>query len=402
MQYVVLKALRMRRMLLNAFHVDKNKERCCKRRTPWCCLCLFIFVLHLLFLLYRSVPYFYVYDYLQIGRGFFMKRSRLGHRIAQLCGTEVSPWLDYTFSDGCNAPPVFVVGCGHSGTTLLRRLIGQHPEVYDVRRETRLFHLSPCQAEIKMAKIRLRCSQQGKQRWIEKTPSHIRSIPRMFDQVSNARIISLVRDGRDVALSIKRRMTPVLCDASEEADEKVFSFVKEATELGRTCEEHVFVDRGIRRWVESNTAFLAFLEKREWEVPSFRESGLENRNLLRQITNQLSLLRYEDLVHNPNETVTEIVEFLWREEDGGDKISLSRKTAQAMISSASSAVNMFVYASDEEWNETNHQETREWEASQPIKVWKAGVWKEDLSQREIELFNNYKGAKELLQKFGYK
>lgn len=45
---------------------------------------------------------------------------------------------------------------------------------------------------------------QGKDRWIEKTPDHVWHLHRLAEAFENAKFIHLVRDGRDVALSIRR------------------------------------------------------------------------------------------------------------------------------------------------------------------------------------------------------
>lgn len=46
--------------------------------------------------------------------------------------------------------------------------------------------------------------EQGKDRWIEKTPDHVWHVHRLAEAFENAKFIHLVRDGRDVALSIRR------------------------------------------------------------------------------------------------------------------------------------------------------------------------------------------------------
>jgi hypothetical protein len=48
----------------------------------------------------------------------------------------------------------------------------------------------------------LYAEQQGKRRWGDKTPNYVRLIPVIAGLLPEARFISVVRDGRDVALSI--------------------------------------------------------------------------------------------------------------------------------------------------------------------------------------------------------
>ncbi|NBC11389.1 MAG: hypothetical protein GVY24_06590, partial [Planctomycetes bacterium] len=66
--------------------------------------------------------------------------------------------------------PIFIVGCGHSGTTLLLRLIGAHPQIMPLLEETWALVNGEYQ---RLHGWDLSCFKAGKQRWVEKTPSHI-------------------------------------------------------------------------------------------------------------------------------------------------------------------------------------------------------------------------------------
>jgi hypothetical protein len=145
------------------------------------------------------------------------------------------------------SPPFFILGSGRSGTSLVGRILGSHPDlsvpaeshlfnvVYPFlpyygdlaqkANQTRLiddilstFHIRnwfpPLRREevlsfvqgdsfgdIVTAVMRAWTQREGKTRWGEKTPQHIyywRDILHYFPQ---AQIIHVVRDGRDVALS---------------------------------------------------------------------------------------------------------------------------------------------------------------------------------------------------------
>lgn len=45
---------------------------------------------------------------------------------------------------------------------------------------------------------------QGKSRWVEKTPSHLRYIHRLAEAFPTAKFVHIIRDGRDVALSLRK------------------------------------------------------------------------------------------------------------------------------------------------------------------------------------------------------
>ncbi|PSO85475.1 MAG: hypothetical protein BRC45_04015 [Cyanobacteria bacterium QS_5_48_63] len=54
-------------------------------------------------------------------------------------------------------------------------------------------------------KWRRSCLEANKKRWAEKTPRHILHLPKIFFCYPNCRVIIMLRDGRDVAFSIKDR-----------------------------------------------------------------------------------------------------------------------------------------------------------------------------------------------------
>jgi len=143
--------------------------------------------------------------------------------------------------------PVFIVGCGRSGTTLLRLMLDAHPELaipgesnfiryrwnerrmYRVRgrfaherllediladdnlrtwgispddvREVVRAHGSPGFADVVAAPFQVYARMHRKPRWGDKTPMHVLSSPALAGLFPDARFVLLVRDGRYVALS---------------------------------------------------------------------------------------------------------------------------------------------------------------------------------------------------------
>jgi hypothetical protein len=146
-------------------------------------------------------------------------------------------------------PPVFIVGCPRSGTSYLYHLLlsaGGFAEfrtqmnVFDVlepiygdfsivKNKTRMidewlrskaFNLSGLQAEEIRAKVLSECQsgsdflrivmeevawKQGVDRWIDSTPTNVPHLLRIKKDFPDARIIHIIRDGRDVALSLDKR-----------------------------------------------------------------------------------------------------------------------------------------------------------------------------------------------------
>jgi hypothetical protein len=141
-------------------------------------------------------------------------------------------------------PAPFIVGATRSGTTLLRLMLDAHPDmaipsethfIPDLIKAYRLesasperlcevvtshrrwgdFHLDGAEllerfrsidpinpGDATRAFFELYAEREGKSRWGDKTPGYVREMHRIESVLPEARFIHLVRDGRDVALSV--------------------------------------------------------------------------------------------------------------------------------------------------------------------------------------------------------
>lgn len=110
--------------------------------------------------------------------------------------------------------------------------------------------------------------RQGKKRWVEKTPAHIWYIERLARAFETAKFVHIIRDGRDVALSLRQ--------------------------LGWT---HSFADNQLLQLLEGGM---------RWEV-----STLQGRRAGRQLVEDRYLeIKYEDLVSEPADTMDTVGRFV--------------------------------------------------------------------------------------------
>jgi hypothetical protein len=149
--------------------------------------------------------------------------------------------------------PTFIVGCGHSGTSILLRIIGAHSRIHAIAEESSL--ATSKDPQLILRQFDTEAKRHGKPRWIEKTPSHIHHVQTLLSLRDDVRILLIIRDGRDVAWSIKERENDL--------------------------------QKGIERWINDNRAGEPF-----WTHP------------------QVKVLRYEELVSSPETVITDILAFL--------------------------------------------------------------------------------------------
>jgi LPS sulfotransferase NodH len=207
--------------------------------------------------------------------------------------------------------PVFVVGCPRSGTTYLYYLLLSAGNFAIYRSESEIFHLlEPRFGDLSIPHNRKRmfdawaktylfkatglakesledrimrecrnggdflrivmeeiAGQQGVERWAECTPDHILYLDRIHETLPDALMIHIVRDARDVAVSMEKQGWP----------------------------KQLPWDSGTRR----NAAGLYW----EWMVQAGRKAGMHlGPNYLE--------VRYEDLMADPASILEEIGEFI--------------------------------------------------------------------------------------------
>ena len=147
--------------------------------------------------------------------------------------------------------PIFIVGCGHSGTSILLSILSYHPDIYGIPNETYMFMEAP----LNYVMIEEYFEKAGTMRLLEKTPKHVTKIDLITRVFPKAKIIVMIRDGRDVACSLKNRSG---------------SF-----------------EDGIDRWVNDNMAWLSFKDRKN-----------------------IHSVKLEDLVSNKEQVINQVFKFL--------------------------------------------------------------------------------------------
>ncbi len=201
-----------------------------------------------------------------------------------------------------DSPPVFIVGCGHSGTSILLVILGSHSRIYAIPYESYIARRdNPRRFQKALKRFNRLTISAGKRRWVEKTPIHIHHIGKILKWCPDARILLMIRDGRDVACSIQSRFGNL--------------------------------EKGIRRWIEDNLA-----GKEYWGNPN------------------VYVVKYEDLVSDFEFTVRNILSFLNEEYEGGmkDYYKIPKKWYSRKMTKPLTTMGK------------KHEQYRNWQINQPL------------------------------------
>ena len=235
--------------------------------------------------------------------------------------------------------PLFIVGCGHSGTSLLLAVLGSHSRICAIPQESCIAYDYPTRspgvnpdARLLLKYFDLLAIAEHKMRWVEKTPKQIYSISLLRQLVPGCKFIIILRDGRDVACSL-------------------------ATRYGS-------LEDAIKRWVEDNEAGEVYAKDADVHV-----------------------LKYEDMIDHFQETMTKALAFMG--ESFEEELLQSHKKPKYYYS------RKIEKPPDE--SPRHHAQYRNWQINQKIFDGR-GKWKQ-LSTAEKATLKTFGG--EMLVKYGY-
>ncbi|MEO1002391.1 MAG: sulfotransferase [Cyanobacteria bacterium J06638_7] len=99
-----------------------------------------------------------------------------------------------------------VCGCGHSGTSILTRLVGAHSRVHAIAGETGVAKKeSYGRYRLALEQFWQASKAAGADLWVEKTPKHVRHLGFILNAAPGSHIVLICRHPLDTVASLKRR-----------------------------------------------------------------------------------------------------------------------------------------------------------------------------------------------------
>lgn len=238
-----------------------------------------------------------------------------------------------------NLRPVFIVGCGHSGTSIMLSLLDNHSAVHAIEFESKVFYKSETQMIDTISKWYKESKSLKKEIIVEKTPTHIHKIGKILTLFPKSKIILMLRDGRDVACSIRERTGDL--------------------------------KKGIERWVLDNSEGSNF-----WKDP------------------RVKVVKLEDLTEKPDAILLEVCTFI------GVKYEphmIQKQGVEEKLYYTDEISSKKEFEDKEPTLET-HMKRRNWQINQGL-FSDTNRWKNEFSDEDLEIFNEIAG--DYLELYGY-
>ena len=167
---------------------------------------------------------------------------------------------------------VFVVGCGHSGTTLLAAKLGRHNDILSIGKESNLF--LPYKNSLYMSS-RILAEWQDfalsdkKQCVLEKTPKHLYCVDRISKVAPDHKMVAMIRNPLDTVSSLNKRFHDL--------------------------------DLCIDRWINDNNQVLALAEKEQVLVVRFEDLTMSPEKVFGEVC-RFAGLSYDPAILDAGET----------------------------------------------------------------------------------------------------
>ena len=117
-----------------------------------------------------------------------------------------------------------ICGCGHTGSSILARILGEHTKIYFVPLESGMYLANRYFEEFEYRNEYINaCEKEGKQFVLEKTPRHIWHVDYIRRKYKGTKFIITTRDGMEVISSLYNRTKDFDQSCSRYFDDSILS-----------------------------------------------------------------------------------------------------------------------------------------------------------------------------------
>jgi hypothetical protein len=203
-----------------------------------------------------------------IARALFGKR--LAHFIQQKKNSKAQANFASDTTHALSSNFLFIVGCGHSGTSVLNKIIGVHPNVFPVGGESELFlnfngDAREISNQISNWVEQARINEASMV--LEKTPLHIHKIQLIRKFLPNARFVFITRNPLDCIASLHKRYDDLEAAISRyHMDNFEGLLISRFSFVHRVKYEHLITD-----FQKTIRTILEFAELHEEDLSNFHE-----------------------------------------------------------------------------------------------------------------------------------
>ena len=267
---------------------------------------------------------------------------------------------------------VFIIGSPRSGTTILGELLDKHPyisqwyEPYFVWdrffRETPHDERTAADATFKVKEQLYRDFTKYKEKrkclvLVDKSPRNSLKIPFILEIFPRAKFLHLVRDGRDVTLSIHKEWVRRRHIVENPAESGKFNYLEAIGVIRKFLTRQPFMQDKVKAlWFETHGHFFDKTQHlnrlrwngeigwgprfKSWEDIYYQSTLLQfnahqwlncimciKKNWQLIPTHNRLTIRYEDLIHDPDKKIGEILRFIGIEGDNEFMVSLPKLNA---------------------------------------------------------------------------
>ena len=186
---------------------------------------------------------------------------------------------------------IFVCGCGHTGSTILARVLGAHSKIFFVQEESGCFLANRfLSKEQTLRDFEVNCEQHNKEFVLEKTPRHIWHVDYIRRSLPGSKFIYTTRSAKNVIASLYLRDKNLDSALTRYLDDSIMTVRQLNMADGFLAQNEKFITdtdnflKSVCDWVgiDVEKSMLEYFKNPiEWNKNQFKDATPSQHDLLR-------------------------------------------------------------------------------------------------------------------------